>query len=745
MAAKPSSKAKSAGRKSAAAPKAPPKSHAVGKKRRGKAAAADHLRQAVSRNITERKIARDRIELAAEVLQILNQPNDLELAIGEILLVVKGRLGFDAVGIRLSQDGDFPYFVQDGFSDAFVMKENSLCLRDEEGRLIRDPAGNPLLECMCGTVLSGRTDPNKPFFTEAGSFWTNSTTDLLASTSEKDRQGRTRNRCNREGYESVALVPLRSGNKIIGLLQLNDHRRGLLSVELVRFLESLGTSIGIAARRQLAAHVLAESEEKYRILFQTMAQGVVYQSADGKIISANPAAERILGLTLDQMQGRTSIDPRWRAIHEDGSDFPGQTHPAMVALQTGREVRDVVMGVYNPRTESHVWINVNAVPRIEPGDDKPYQVYTTFDDITERKRAEEDMRQMAALPLQNPNPVLAMSMEGQLLFVSPAAARTFPTLSAEGLRHCILADWPSVADALRRRSPPMVRREVAVDGAWYLQIFFHAAELDRVLVYLVDITDRKRAEEAARKAQAELLDERQHEKEHAEAELAQMRDRLVRATRLAAIGQVSASIAHDLRNPLGTVRNAAYYLGRRLPKDQPEVAEYLGIINQEVAAADRIITNLLAVAGAKEPVKQHVDVGQAIREALAETGQAEAVRLRMSLAPEPFMVRADPDHLRQVFRNLVANAAEAMGDGGEIVVEAARDADGDSIVLRDTGPGVAQEIRETVFEPLVTTKAKGIGLGLTICRQIIEHHGGSIELIDEDRPGAAFRIRLPRQ
>jgi PAS domain S-box-containing protein len=471
---------------------------------------------------------------------------------------------------------------------------------------------------------------------------------------------------------------------------------------------------------------------------------VVYQSADGKIISANPAAERILGLTLDEMQGRTSIDPRWRTIHEDGSDFPGQTHPAMVALQTGREVRDVVMGVYNPRTQSHVWINVNAMPRIEPGDDKPCQVYTTFDDITERRQAAEEMRQMAALPLQNPNPVLAMSMEGQFLFANPAAVRTFPTLSAEGLRHCIMADWPSVADALRRRSPPMVRREVKVDGAWYLQVFFHSAELDRVLVYLIDITDRKQAEEATRKAQAELIEQRQHEKEHAEAELARMRDRLVRATRLAAIGQVSASIAHDLRNPLGTVRNAAYYLERRLPKDQPEVAEYLGIINQEVAAADRIIANLLAVARAKAPIKQDVDVGQAIREALAGTGQAEAVRLRMTLAPEPFIVRADPDQMGQVFRNLVTNAVEAMGGGGEIVVEAARDADGDSIVLRDTGPGVAQEIREIVFEPLITTKAKGIGLGLTICHQIIECHGGGIELIDKDKPGAAFRIRLPR-
>ena len=141
--------------------------------------------------------------------------------------------------------------------------------------------------------------------------------------------------------------------------------------------------------RRRAEAALRESEEKYRILFQTMAQGVVYQSADGKITSANPAAERILGLTLDQMRGRTSIDPRWRAIHEDGSDFPGRTHPSMVALQTGQEVRNVVMGFYNPRTESYVWININAVLRIEPGDDKPCQVYTTFEDITERKKAED--------------------------------------------------------------------------------------------------------------------------------------------------------------------------------------------------------------------------------------------------------------------------------------------------------------------------------------------------------------------
>ena len=141
--------------------------------------------------------------------------------------------------------------------------------------------------------------------------------------------------------------------------------------------------------------LLRRSEERYRNLFEIMVQGVVCQDAAGHIFAANPAAERILGLTLDQMQGRTSVDPGWKAIHEDGSDFPGGTHPSMVALRSGEPVRDVIMGVYHPLADRPVWINVNAIPEFRPGETVPYQVYTTFEDITERKRAEAALRQWA--------------------------------------------------------------------------------------------------------------------------------------------------------------------------------------------------------------------------------------------------------------------------------------------------------------------------------------------------------------
>ncbi len=141
----------------------------------------------------------------------------------------------------------------------------------------------------------------------------------------------------------------------------------------------------------LPAQPLA-SEAEYRRLFETMAQGVVYHAADGAIIAANPAAERLLGLTLDQMQGRTSMDPRWRAIHEDGAPFPGETHPAMVALRTGQPVDDVVMGVFNPAIAAYRWLSVFAQPQFQPGADKPHRVFATFTDITEYQLTKERLR-----------------------------------------------------------------------------------------------------------------------------------------------------------------------------------------------------------------------------------------------------------------------------------------------------------------------------------------------------------------
>ncbi|WP_368731475.1 PAS domain S-box protein [Desulfonatronum sp. SC1] len=146
--------------------------------------------------------------------------------------------------------------------------------------------------------------------------------------------------------------------------------------------------------RRRAEEALRASEEKHRRLFETMAQGVIYQAVDGAIISANPAAERILGLTLDQMQGKTSMDPRWRMIKQDGTAVPGTDHPAMIALRTGETVGPVVRGVFHPDKNAHVWLSITATPLFQPGETKPFQVYAAFEDITERKRAEEQYQML---------------------------------------------------------------------------------------------------------------------------------------------------------------------------------------------------------------------------------------------------------------------------------------------------------------------------------------------------------------
>ncbi|MDD5094269.1 MAG: PAS domain S-box protein, partial [Dehalococcoidia bacterium] len=138
---------------------------------------------------------------------------------------------------------------------------------------------------------------------------------------------------------------------------------------------------------------LSESEEKHRTLFETMAQGVVYENPAGEITAANPAAQRILGLTIDQMLRRTPIDPSWKTVHEDGSDFPRKDHPTMVSLKTGEPVNGFIMGIFNSVDEQYHWISVSTVPQFKPGEDKPYRVYTTFTDITELKLLERTLQE----------------------------------------------------------------------------------------------------------------------------------------------------------------------------------------------------------------------------------------------------------------------------------------------------------------------------------------------------------------
>ena len=140
-----------------------------------------------------------------------------------------------------------------------------------------------------------------------------------------------------------------------------------------------------------------ENGLQYRHLFETMPLGVVYQDADGMILSANPAAEKILGLSLKQMQGKTSLNPSWKMIREDRSVVSEEEHPAMVSLRTGRKTGPVVRGLFHPHKNTYVWLRITVVPLFQQGEDKPFQVYATFEDVSERIETDKEFRHQSNL------------------------------------------------------------------------------------------------------------------------------------------------------------------------------------------------------------------------------------------------------------------------------------------------------------------------------------------------------------
>ncbi len=213
-------------------------------------------------DITERKETERRQRLSAEILEILNRPLNLSEAINHILNALKEATGFDAIGIRLRDSDDYPYFSQYGFTEDFLQNENSLVARDWNKGLCKDANGRVCLECTCGLVISGKTDPANPLFTRNGSFWTNDALPLLELPADKDPRFNPRNRCIHEGFRSVALIPVRANEEIVGLMQFNDRRPNCFTLEMVRFFEGISASIGVALVRKQVVEALRQSKEQ---------------------------------------------------------------------------------------------------------------------------------------------------------------------------------------------------------------------------------------------------------------------------------------------------------------------------------------------------------------------------------------------------------------------------------------------------------------------------------------------------
>ncbi|MCK4411273.1 PAS domain S-box protein, partial [Candidatus Bipolaricaulota bacterium] len=255
-----------------------------------------------------------------------------------------------------------------------------------------------------------------------------------------------------------------------------------------------------------------------------------------------------------------------------------------------------------------------------------------------------------------------------------------------------------------------------------------------------DITERKRTEEKLQEYSERL----QVMVEERTTELKDAQEELVRKEKLAILGQLAGGVGHDLRNPLGAIKNAAYFLNTVLKEPDREVKETLEILEKEVGTSEAIISSLLDFARAKPPTKRKISVNEILQETLSRITVPENVEVVQELDETLPKSLADPDQLGQVFGNVILNGIQAMTEGGQLTIKSEAPAPGRiSVSITDTGVGIPQEQLEKVFEPLYTTKAKGIGLGLAIVKTLVEGHGGTIEVESKMGKGSTFTVTLP--
>lgn len=260
-------------------------------------------------------------------------------------------------------------------------------------------------------------------------------------------------------------------------------------------------------------------------------------------------------------------------------------------------------------------------------------------------------------------------------------------------------------------------------------------------------------EEELRASNEELEDrvkERTAELEAANEELREAQEQLVRSERLAAIGQLAGGVGHELRNPLGAIKNAVYYVKGKVTKSElaqkePRVMEFLEITDDEINAANKIISDLLGFSRVGKPAVSPTEVKKLVEDALPRVLIPENIELVKKLDADLAEIEVDSDQIQQVLVNIITNAVQVMPEGGKLTIGAREKGEFLEIEIADTGGGIPQEVRDKIFEPLFTTKAKGIGLGLAVCKSIIDRHGGQIEVKSGVGEGTSFNIKLPRQ
>ncbi len=265
-----------------------------------------------------------------------------------------------------------------------------------------------------------------------------------------------------------------------------------------------------------------------------------------------------------------------------------------------------------------------------------------------------------------------------------------------------------------------------------------AGDITHLVGVIQDITLLKTAQDGLRAANEEL----EHRVAERTLELARAQQELLRKERLAVLGHLVGGLAHEIRNPLGAIINATSILERADPSS-PDGKRALQIIREEGWRANRTIVDLLDYARVRPAEPKPLKIQTLINQVLLGEEIPDAIAVERDVPPT-LAVMADPDQSQGALRNLVRNAIEAMPGGGTLTVAAHREGNRVVVSVTDTGAGISKEVRAHLFDPLVTTKSLGLGLGLSTARSLVENQGGTLTTAAEPQSGGArFEMSLP--
>jgi PAS domain S-box-containing protein len=405
-------------------------------------------------DITARRQLEIEQNVTIELLRLINASGDLRSLVEHVTALLHDNLGCEAVGIRLRDGDDYPYYVTAGFPVSFTEQERSLCERFPDGSINRDLSGNSVFECLCGAIIRGRFDPAKPFYTVNGSFWTNSTTEFTASTAGHDRPARTRNRCMNAGYESVALVPLRAGGEALGLVQFNDHRTGMFTPGTIRFFEKLAETLAAGLARKYTEEALRSSEERFHAAFMSSPDAInITRISDGVYVNVNDGFCTSTGYTRDEVIGKSSLeiniwnDPRDRERLVEGLKKNGylENLAAVFRMKSG-ELRNGLISTRLFTINGH------------------FHTLSVVRDITDLKKKEEQLARQAMVLNQIGDFVTVTDLDGHIIYVNDAesVATGRPVEELLGKPITIFGENPAHGATQQE-----ILEKTLEDGEWY--------------------------------------------------------------------------------------------------------------------------------------------------------------------------------------------------------------------------------------------------------------------------------------